>query len=97
MGYALDLFGRKKLTVIGLMISGIAIGCQPLPANLTGLYILRTIASIGILPVLYTPYTVDYIKKGSLGLITGYYTVIAQLASLVSTSGAIQAQKKFAV
>ena len=25
LGYCLDLFGRKKLTVIGLMISGVAI------------------------------------------------------------------------
>ena len=75
LGYSLDLFGRKRLTVIGLLISGVAIAMQPLPANLTGLYILRTIASIGVVPALYTPYTIDYVRKGSLGLIAGYYTV----------------------
>ena len=88
-GYAVELFGRKKMLVGGLLVAGSAIICKPLPNSLLGLYILSVISSVAVIPVLYTPYTVDYVQKCSLGLITGYYNVLSQSATLVSTSGAI--------
>ena len=96
-GYAVELVGRKKMLVGGLLVTGTAIICKPLPNNLTGLYILSVISSISVIPVLYTPYTVDYVQKCSLGLITGYYNVLSQFATLISTSGAIQVQKVLGV
>ena len=78
------------MLVGGLLVTGTAIICKPLPGNLIGLYGLSMISSVAVIPVLYTPYTVDYVQKCSLGLITGYYNVLSQGATLVSTSGAIQ-------
>ena len=76
-------------------MAGIAIACKPLPNNLIGLYILKVISSVALIPTLYTPYTVDYVQKGSLGLMTGYYNVINTTASIAATSGSIQAQKRY--
>ena len=61
-GYAVELFGRKKMLVGGLLVTGTAIICKPLPNSLTGLYFLSVISSVAVIPVLYTPYTVDYVQ-----------------------------------
>lgn len=61
MGYALDLFGRKAITIIGMAIAGASLLSQPLPGTLYGLYVLRILSSVGVLPALYTPFSVDYI------------------------------------
>ena len=90
LGYAMDFFGRKTITVVGLFITALAVTFMPI-VNLPGLYILRIFSSVGVIPALYTPYTLDYVQKGSLGLVTGYYTVLSQIASTISTTCAIQA------
>ena len=72
-----------------------SIAFMPLPNNLIGLYILKVISCVTLIPTLYTPYTVDYVQKGSLGLMTGYYNVINSGASIVATSVSIQVQKKY--
>lgn len=97
IGYLLDLFGRKSMTVGGLLLAGVAMAAKPLPNRLIGLYLLKIVSCISILPTLYTPYTVDYVEKGSLGLTTGYYSIINQAANIISTTGAIQAQKSLPV
>ena len=76
LGYLMDMFGRKRISVAGLMMAGISMACKPLPNNLIGLYLLKIVSNVGVIPTLYTPFTVDYVMKGSLGLMTGYYNVI---------------------
>lgn len=67
IGYAMDLFGRKMLTIFGLLLSGTATFCSPMPSSLTGLYFLRIMTVVGNLPSLNSPYLIDYVSKGSLG------------------------------
>ena len=62
IGYLLDMFGRKGMTVGGLMFAGLAMAAKPLPRNLIGLYLLKIVSNVGVIPTLYTPFTVDYIQ-----------------------------------
>ena len=88
---AMDLFGRKMLMIGGLALTGLALFAKPLFDHLTALYILTFLADVGIVPALHTPYPVDYVEKGSLGLLTaGYFFIMGQLGTLMSTSSAIQ-------
>ena len=67
IGYAMDLFGRKMLTISGLLLSGTATFCSPMPSDLTGLYFFRVMTVVGNVPMLNSPYVIDYVSKGSLG------------------------------
>ena len=91
IGSAMDLFGRKGITVFGLFVAGLGLAAQPLPSQIGWLYPLRVISCVGVIPALYTPYTVDYVKKESLGLLNGYITIMSNIAGLICTSGAIYA------
>ena len=91
MGTAMDLFGRKGITVVGIILAGISLVCMPLPNALFGLYCIRLVSNMGIVPALYSPFSVDFIRKDSLGLAAGYSTVVANLAGVIATAGAIQA------
>ena len=62
IGYLLDMFGRKGMTVGGLLLAGLAMAAKPLPRNLIGLYLLKIVSNVGVIPTLYTPFTVDYIQ-----------------------------------
>ena len=97
IGYMLDLFGRKRMTVGGLLLAGLAMASKPLPNNLIGLYLLKIVSCVAVIPTLYTPYTVDYVQKNSLGLTQGFYSVINTASNMLATSGAIQVQKVFPV
>ena len=56
LGYIMEVLGRKIPSIIGLTVSGLALIASPLPQNTTGLYILRVMAGIGLMPLCYSPY-----------------------------------------
>lgn len=97
ISYALDVFGRKVITVTGLSIAAISLMAQALPQKIVWLYIFRSLANIGCVAALYTPYNVDYVKKESLGLLSAYFSIMATLSSFLTTSVAIEVQKNFSV
>ena len=61
MGAAMDIFGRKYISIGGLFIASVVMFCKPLVTTLSALYVLKVFTNIGALPLLYSPYPVDYI------------------------------------
>ena len=93
-GPAMDLFGRKSLSIGGLVVASVAMIVKPLFKSISWLYILKLLTNMGIVPLMYSPYPTDYIARESLGLFTtGYLLIAAQFSTILSTSGAIQIQK----
>ena len=93
LGTLMDVFGRKAISVSGLLIAGLASLSSPFPRRLIGVYCLRCTANIGNMPLLWTPYSVDYVQRESLGLYAGYGAIFAQVARMLATSGSIQIEK----
>ena len=90
IGSAMDLFGRKSLTIGGLALAGTCEIVKPLFKDVTALYILAFLTDIGTVPALNSPFPVDYVEKKSLGLLSaGYFLIGSQLATFVSATGAI--------
>ena len=91
IGPALDLFGRKPLTIGGLFIAGASMIAKPLFNHVLALYFLKVLTDVGSVPALYTPYPTDYVEKESLGLLSaGYFLICGQLATILSTSGSVK-------
>ena len=63
IGTAFDVIGRKSVTVGGVLLVGLAMACKPLAGSLGVLYALKVASSIGIVPLMYSPYPIDYIEK----------------------------------
>ena len=95
LGYVMDAIGRKWPAAIGLAISGAAFIAKPLPSHLYGLYILRVIGNIGVLPINYSPLSADYIYKEDLGKLESMMAIVAYFSGLFSTTVAIQVEKFF--
>ena len=93
IGYAIDLFGRKMLSIAGVILAGTGTFCSPLPARLGGLYFFRVMITIGILPLHLSPYIIDYVKRESIGRALAYLSVGATISSIFTSSVAIQLQK----
>lgn len=89
LGGLMDLIGRKVPSILGLFIAAIGILLSPVPPNLPGLYVCRVMTNVGCLPFMWSPYSVDYIKKETLGLYSAYVTIISHVAAIMSGSGAI--------
>lgn len=89
LGALMDAVGRKLPSVIGLFIAGTGTLLSPVPSKMAGLYVLRIITNVGVLPLLWSPYMVDYIQRESLGLLAAYSTVIAHTAAIMSSTVAI--------
>ena len=89
LGFLQDLLGRKVLTVAGMMIASTSVICKPLPNNIAGLYCLRFCTNMGLIPIMYTPFTIDYIHKDSLSVTAGFMSIVGVSASLSATSGVI--------
>ena len=60
VGYSMDLFGRKWITVGGLMVLSIAVFSEAIPEKIGWLYLLRILAQLGGLPMSDSPFKVDY-------------------------------------
>ena len=97
ISYAMDVFGRKVITVTGLTVAAMSLIAQALPQNIVWLYVFRSLTQIGCIAALFTPYNVDYVKKESLGLLSAYYGIMAVLSSFLTTSVAIEIQKTYSV
>ena len=93
LGFLQDLFGRKILTVLGLMIASISVICKPLPNSIAGLYCLRFCTNMGLIPIMYSPFAIDYVQKDSLSIVAGFMSIISVLSSITSTSGVIYLYK----
>ena len=62
LGYLMDLFGRKALSLGGFAIAGGAQIILPLCGRIyPGMLICRIILSVGLLPALNTPFVLDYV------------------------------------
>ena len=72
LGALMDAVGRKLPSIIGLFIAGTGTLLSPVPSKMPGLYVLRILTNIGVLPLLWSPYMVDYIQRESLGLLAAY-------------------------
>ena len=93
LGFLQDLIGRKVLTVAGMMIASISVICKPLPNHLVGLYCLRFCTNMGLIPIMYTPFAIDYVHKDSLSITAGVMSIVGVFASITSTSGVLYANK----
>ena len=60
-GTLMDIFGRKTISVGGLFIASIVMFCKPLLGSLAGLYALKIVTNISTVPLMYSPYPVDYV------------------------------------
>ena len=61
LGYLIDAIGRKWPCTIGMAIAGVAFISQPLPSHVYALYIFRCIGNVGTLPMIISPFAVDYV------------------------------------
>ena len=62
LGYAMDLFGRKTLSLTGFIIAGAAQIIMPVcPKIYPGMLICRILIAVGLLPALNTPLVLDYV------------------------------------
>ena len=94
LGPAMDLFGRKSLSIGGLVIASVSMVAKPLFHHLPWLYFLKLLTNMGTVPLLHSPYAADYVAQESLGLYnTGFILVVTQLSGGLSIGGAIQVQK----
>ena len=59
----MDLFGRKWITIGGLMIASFATMLKPVPDKIGYLYVLRFITNAGLVALINTPFTLDYVRK----------------------------------
>ena len=89
VSYAQDLFGRKLITIAGLVLAASATIFMTIPSQVMWLYLLTSLANIGSVAALYSPYTVDYVKKESLGILAGYISICATLSGFLTTTVAI--------
>ena len=62
---------------------------KPMVSNENCLYAFRILTNLGLVPMLYTPYSVDFVRKRSLGLLMGYNSMIATLSSAIFGYGLI--------
>ena len=76
LGTLMDLVGRKIPSITGLVIAGTGTLLFPVPHRLVGLYFCRVAIDVGILPIEWSPYGVDYFHGESLGLYCGYMQVL---------------------
>ena len=67
LGYVMDHVGRKILSVVGISVTVGALVGSPNATKIYWLYIFRTIMNLGVLPILHSPYQIDYIEKESMG------------------------------
>ena len=90
-GFLLDLFGRKYITVAGLVGTSLITFVKPLPSIdvLDALYAFRIAVNVGLIPCLYTPYTLDFVRRQSLGLLMGFYVMIIAVSGVCITLGLI--------
>ena len=89
LGYIMDYFGRKIPCVVGLILAGGAFIGSPLPSRVSWLYFFRMTMNVGALPILYSPYQIDYVHKGSMGKLQALMSIVSQFASIAATVGAI--------
>ena len=75
LGALMDLYGRKIWSVGGLALATLGTLMSPVPTNLPALYVCRVITNVGTLPFMWSPYSVDYIMKESLGLFAAYMSL----------------------
>ena len=59
----MDLLGRKWLSIGGLMMAALATMLKPVPDKIGYLYALRTLVNAGLVALINTPFTLDYIRK----------------------------------
>ena len=59
----MDLLGRKWITIGGVMVAGLATMLKPVPDQIGYLYVLRTVTNMGMVGIINTPFTLDYIRK----------------------------------
>ena len=57
----MDKIGRKIPSLVGLFIAGAATILNPVPSDIWPLYILRIALNTSVIPMLWSPYMVDYI------------------------------------
>jgi len=77
LGYSMDLFGRKGLSLAGYLIAAAALITIPYMKTIyPGVLLCRMSIAIGILPSLATPLHVDYVATASMGAVNGWFSVI---------------------
>ena len=75
------------------MVAGLATMLKPVPEKIGYLYALRIITNIGMVGLTNTPFTLDYIRKQSIGIVMTYHSIIGTLSDITVTSGCIQLDK----
>ena len=75
------------------MVAGLATMLKPVPDQIGYLYVLRTVTNMGMVGIINTPFTLDYIRKQSIGMIMACHSIIGTLAGLTVTVGCIQLDK----
>ena len=97
LGSLMDLIGRKLISVAFLGISGVTVTAIWIPKGLGGVYACRIINNIGLLPLSWSPYGVDYIKKESQGILGAYMVVAAHIGAIMTSPMAIQIEEHVGV
>ncbi len=98
LGAISDTIGRKKLIVIGFIMSGALLilmtqGSQVYPT----LVILYCLYAISLIPGYASPLVNDYVDPKSFGIQSAYDSVNAFIATTVATSGTIALQETWSM
>lgn len=89
LGTLMDLVGRKIPSIAGLILAASATLATPFPKKIGWIYAIRCLTNVGTLPLVWSPFSVDYVDSESLGLYSGFKTVITQVASILGSTVAI--------
>jgi MFS family permease len=86
IGSIMDAVGRKWVSIVGFLISGLALFMMPLfsMSVFPYLYILRILQTIGIMPMINSPLFLDYIKHNTIAVSGAWISMISTLANIVS-------------
>lgn len=85
IGSIMDAVGRKWVSIVGFLISGLALFMMPLFSMVFPyLYILRILQTIGIMPMINSPLFLDYIKHNTIAVSGAWISMISTLANIVS-------------
>lgn len=91
IGWIMDAFGRKWVTIIGFFTTGVAVSMMPMFdfGVFPYMYILRVLQEMGLTPLINSPFFIDYVQQKSMAIPGALISFIATSAAIFSFCGTL--------
>ena len=99
VGWIMDAFGRKWVTIIGFVTTGVAVSMMPMFdfGVFPYMYILRVFQEMGIVPLINSPFYIDYVHQKSMAIPGALISLISSTAAIFSFCGTLVLQTRVKV